>query len=63
MNYEDLTPEQMERIKSCTSPEELLALAKTEGYELSEQELEAVTGGEGSWDCFKFGCDGFLEFG
>lgn len=56
-----MTPEQKKWIKSCTSPEELLALAKEEGYELSEQELEAVAGG-GEWDCFKYGCDEFLEF-
>lgn len=63
MNYQDLTAEQKERVKSCTSAEELLALAKEDGYELTEQELEAVAGGgEHSWDCFRFGCDEFLDF-
>lgn len=45
MNYEDLTPEQMEKAKACKTPEELLALAKEEGYELSEEDLNAVSGG------------------
>lgn len=50
MQYEDLTPEQRERARSCSSPEELLALAKELGYELSDKELEQVAGG-GSWPC------------
>ena len=45
MNYHDLTPEQMERARACKTPEDILALAKEEGYELSEDELEAVSGG------------------
>ena len=45
MNIEDLTPEQLEKAKACTSPEELLALAKDAGYELTDDELDAVVGG------------------
>ena len=47
MNLEsmDISPELREKAKSCTTPEELLALAKSEGYKLSEAELEAVAGG------------------
>ena len=33
MNYENLTPEQREKAKACKTAEELLALAKAEGYE------------------------------
>ena len=39
MNVEDLTPEQMEKIRSCKTPEELLAVAEEVGYELSSEEL------------------------
>ena len=51
MNIEnlDISPELREKAKACTSPEELLALAKAEGYKLSEAELEAVAGG--GWSC------------
>ena len=49
----DISPELREKAKECTSPEELLALAKKEGYKLSEEELEAVSGG--SWSCSSFG--------
>ena len=51
MNFEDLTPEQKEKALACKSPEELLELAKQEGYVLSDEELEAVAGGGGSSWC------------
>ena len=40
-----LTEEQIEKIKACKSQEELLALAKKEGIELNNEQLEAVCGG------------------
>lgn len=45
MNIENLSPEQLEKAKACKSAEELFALAKEEGVELSEKELEAINGG------------------
>ena len=51
MNFEDLTPEQLEKAKACKTPEDFLALAKEEGYELSDEELAAVNGGI-NWDCW-----------
>jgi hypothetical protein len=33
------------------TPEELLALAKKEGYELSVEQLEEVAGGTDMWCC------------
>ena len=50
MDYEDLTPEQMEKAKTCKTVEELVELAKSEGIELKDEQLEAVTGGESLWD-------------
>ena len=49
MKLEDLSPELQEKVKACTSAEEILALAKDEGYELSDAELEEVAGGD-FWD-------------
>ena len=40
-----LTAEQIEKVKNCKSNEELLELAKKEGFELSDEQLAAVTGG------------------
>ena len=46
----DLSPELREKAKACKTPDEMLALAKAEGYKLSEEELAAVSGG-GTWSC------------
>ena len=40
-----LTEEQLEKIRACKSTEEMLEVAKEEGVELSEEQLEAITGG------------------
>ena len=57
MYFEDLTPEQMEKAKSLKTPEEMLKFAASEGYELSDEKLSAVSGGRWS-DCASFRCDG-----
>lgn len=48
MKFEDLTPELQAKAAACQTDEELLALAKDEGYELSVEELEGISGG---WGC------------
>ena len=45
MNFDDLSPELQAKAKACTSPEELKALAEAEGFELSDEMLDAVSGG------------------
>ena len=50
MNYESLSAEQRERVNACRTPEDVFKLAKDEGYELSDHDLEAVSGGD--WDCW-----------
>ena len=40
-----LTEEQIAKVKACKNQEELLALAKQEGIELNDEQLEAVNGG------------------
>ena len=49
MDYESLTSEQKDKLSSCKTPEDVLALAREEGYELSDEELEAIAGGS-IWD-------------
>ena len=46
MNFEDLTQEERELVAGKT-PEEILALVKEKGYELSDEELELISGGRG----------------
>ena len=49
MKFSDLTPEQQEKARACKTPEDMLALAKAEGYELSVEDLEGVAGGN-AWE-------------
>ena len=51
MKFEDLTPEQQEKAKACKSKEELSELARSIGYEPSNEELEAIAGGLCKSDC------------
>lgn len=51
MEFKDLTPEQQEKVRACETPEDLMALAKEEGYELADEDLEGISGG---WECRKF---------
>ena len=41
LNKKELTKEQMEKAMACKTAEELMALAKAEGYELTKEEAEA----------------------
>lgn len=45
MTYDELSPELQEKVKNCKTPEDVLKLAAEEGYSLSDEELEAVSGG------------------
>ncbi|MDO4797029.1 MAG: Nif11-like leader peptide family natural product precursor [Coriobacteriales bacterium] len=57
MKFEDLkNPKLQEELKAAKSPEELLALAKEEGYELSDETLEAISGGWCPGHCGKDTC-------
>ena len=49
MDTEKLNPAVKAKLRGCETPEELFALAREEGYELSDSELEGITGGWG--DC------------
>ena len=44
-----LTEAQIQKAMACSSVEELMKVAKEEGYELTDDELEAVAGG--NWAC------------
>ena len=47
MNFDDLkNPELQEKLMGASTPEKLLAIAKEEGFELSDAELDGVSGGE-----------------
>ena len=48
MDIEKLDPAVKAKLKGCETAEEILALAREEGYELSDSELEGVSGGWGN---------------
>ena len=52
MDFNELTEEQKAKLRECKTPEEILALAREEDYELSDEQLEGVVGG---WDLTKVG--------
>ena len=43
--FDELTEDQQSRVKSAESPEEVLAVAKEAGIELTDDQLESVSGG------------------
>ena len=43
--FKGLSEEQIAKVRDCKNSEEILALAKQEGIELTEDQLEAVNGG------------------
>jgi len=55
MEFDELAEEQKAKIASCETPDDLLALVREAGYELSEGELEAISGGRwhGEW-CLRY---------
>ena len=53
MNINELSEEVKAKLRECKSAEELRALAEKEGIELTDELLEAVSGG---WDFPDKGC-------
>ena len=43
----ELTPEQMEKARTCKNAEDLIELAQSEGLELTDEQMDAIAGG--SW--------------
>ena len=54
-----LTEAQIEKLKACKNNEEILMAAKEEGIELTDEQLEAVSGGtcNSSYVCKRCGSD------
>ena len=48
MNIEDLSPEIKEKALACTTTDELVELAKSVGIQLSDEEIDSISGG-GVW--------------
>ena len=48
MRYEDLSPEQREKVAACQTPEDIMALAKESDYSLTDEDLDQISAG-GAW--------------
>ena len=59
MNFEDLkNPELQQKLKSAKTAEELVALARDQGLELTDDQLEAMSGGKEWYQvCPDAGCN------
>lgn len=54
MNNKDFSPELKEKARACKTSEELFELAKEEGIEIPDEELDGIAGGwcsEHEWGC------------
>ena len=45
MRTEDMTPEQLEEAGKLQTPEEMLAYARDQGIDLTDEEIDAIAGG------------------
>ncbi len=64
MDLKSLDPELRAKVKACSTPEEVFALAEEEGYTLTDEELAQISGG-GLWTneepkCPKCGSKNFV---
>lgn len=55
MKGKELSPELQEKARACHTTEELFELAKEEGMEIPDEQLDAIAGGawcsEHDWGC------------
>ena len=58
-----LSEEQIKKVEACKSSEEILSLAKAEGIELTDEQLEVVSGGGCFYTikCIKCGSDNLSD--
>ena len=58
-----LSEEQIKKVEACKDSEEILSLAKAEGIELTDEQLEVVSGGGCFYTikCIKCGSDNLSE--
>ena len=50
MDFESISPELQKKARACQTPDEIVDLAKEAGVELSEEQLDAIAGGD-FWNC------------
>lgn len=58
MTLDDLSPELREKALACKTPEDLIELAKEEGIDLSDDQLQAISDGF-EWSCSSDKCEDY----
>ena len=58
--YDSLSDDLKAKVATCKTGEELVTLAQTEGIELTDEQLDAISGG-GGWLCSDNTCDNLQE--
>ena len=56
MTMDDLSDETRAKLLECKTPEDILALAKAEGIELTDEDLEEISGGIDWISCKRVNC-------
>lgn len=56
VEFDDLTEEQKAKALACKTTDELVALAKSLGVMLTEEQLEAMSGGSDWGTCYNNDC-------
>ena len=57
MKFPELSEDVKQRLKNCKDGDELIKLASEHGVELTDEQLEGVSGGSWATKCPKEGCD------
>lgn len=63
--FDNLSEDLKAKLIACSTPEEIIALAKSEGYEISSEQLESMAGGSScTWHGYgrgPIGCPGHSD--
>ena len=49
--YDSLSDDLKAKVANCKTADELMTLAKSEGIELTDEQLDAISGGDSFWSC------------
>ena len=56
--FKELTDEQKAKARACATTDELVELARQEGIDLTDEQLQAISGGDvmADWFCVSYTC-------
>ena len=63
MDFSSIPEDVLEKARACKTAEELIALVREEGVELTDDDIAGITGGDdwcGPWGCTKVNITDYL---